>query len=69
MKSVLPCCSDVDLIAQYKGEHIAVREIRKHIGWYIKGMHGAAAMRRRTNTINDPEEMRTVIRSMIRTAV
>lgn len=58
-----------DLIAQYKGEHIAVREIRKHIGWYIKGMHGAAAMRRRTNTINDPEEMRTVIRSMIRTAV
>ena len=58
-----------DLISQYKGEHIAVREIRKHIGWYIKGMHGAAAMRRRTNTINDPEEMRTVIRSMIRTAV
>ena len=58
-----------DLISQYKGERIAVREIRKHIGWYIKGMHGAAAMRRRTNTINDPEEMRTVIRSMIRTAV
>ncbi len=55
-----------DLIARYKGEHIAVREIRKHIGWYIKGMHGAAAMRRRTNTINDPAEMRTVIRSMLK---
>lgn len=53
-----------DLITENKGEYIAVREIRKFIGWYIKGMHGAAAIRRKTNTITDPEEMRAAIRSM-----
>ncbi len=50
-----------DLVIADKGEHIAVREIRKHIGWYIKGMHGAAAFRRMTNQISDVNEMREVI--------
>lgn len=28
-----------------KGEAVAVREMRKHLSWYIKGMHGAAQFR------------------------
>ncbi len=55
-----------DLIAEDKGEHIAVREIRKFIGWYVKGMHGAAALRRRTNTITDCQEMKNTIRSVLK---
>lgn len=55
-----------DLIAEDKGEHIAVREIRKFIGWYVKGMHGAAALRRRTNTITDCQEMKDIIRSVLK---
>ena len=31
--------------------------MRKHIGWYIKGMHGAAAMRKKINEMQDPEEI------------
>ena len=54
-----------DMIAENKGEAVAVREIRKHIGWYVKGMHGAAALRRKTNTITDPQEMKNVIRSIL----
>ena len=29
------------LICADKGDNVAVREIRKHIGWYVKGMRGA----------------------------
>lgn len=54
-----------DLVSQYKGESVAVREIRKHVGWYIKGMHGAAAIRRVTNTINDADEMKKTIKAII----
>ena len=53
------------MIAENKGEAVAVREIRKHIGWYVKGMHGAAALRCKTNTITDPQEMKNVIRSIL----
>lgn len=48
----------LDHLAQIKGERIAVKEIRKHIGWYLKGIHGAAAIRRKVNTINDMDELK-----------
>ena len=51
------------MLVANKGERVAVREIRKHIGWYVKGMRGAAALRRRTNTITDAEEMKRAILS------
>ncbi len=37
-------------------EHIAVREMRKHIGWYIHGLRGAAAVRARINRCDNPDE-------------
>ncbi len=40
-----------------KGEYVAVREMRKHVGWYLKGMHGSAAFRGRVNQINDVQEL------------
>ena len=30
----------------HKGEKIAMLEMRKHAAWYLKGLHGAAALRR-----------------------
>lgn len=33
-------------ICEYKGERCGMREARKHVAWYTKGMRGAAAMRR-----------------------
>lgn len=44
-----------------KGEYAAVREMRKHIGWYLKGVHGSAAVRRRVNTITDVRELQREI--------
>ncbi|MBR3785655.1 MAG: tRNA dihydrouridine synthase DusB [Firmicutes bacterium] len=40
-----------------KGEYVAVREMRKHVGWYLKGEHGSAAFRGRVNQITDIQEL------------
>ncbi len=43
-----------DVMAE-KGEYAAVREMRKHVGWYMKGLPGAAEVRRRVNEIGTAE--------------
>lgn len=48
-----------EMLAEEKGEYTAVREMRKHIAWYIKGMKDASVMR---NEINQFEDMHVVIR-------
>ena len=39
------------LLIEVKGEYIAVREMRKHVGWYVAGMPNSASMRRRINEV------------------
>jgi tRNA-dihydrouridine synthase len=34
-----------DLVVARRGEYRGVREMRKHLGWYIRGLEGAAAAR------------------------
>ena len=48
-------------ILELKGEYVAVREMRKHVGWYLKGVHGAAAFRGKINGINSADELRRAI--------
>ena len=45
-----------------KGEYAAVREMRKVIGWYIKGLPGSAAVRGVVNQIDDRGEMEALIK-------
>ncbi|WP_059048714.1 tRNA dihydrouridine synthase DusB [Paenibacillus senegalimassiliensis] len=35
----------MDRLAALKGEHVAVREMRKHLAWYLKGLKGAARIK------------------------
>ena len=51
-----------DLSIKYKGEDKTVREMRKHIGWYLKGMYGSARMRDDINHITDADEVRQMLR-------
>lgn len=51
-----------DLLLGWMPEDIAVKEMRKHIGWYISGARGAAKMRDRINLIDDHREVRRVLR-------
>lgn len=48
-------------LAAEKGTYAAVREMRKHVGWYLKGVRGSAAIRRRVNGITDIEELRQAL--------
>ena len=45
------------MLKDIKGEYTAVREMRKHIGWYTAGLHNSAAMRRDVNTKESMEEL------------
>ena len=49
-----------DLIEE-KGEYTAVLEMRKFVGWYLKGLAGAAEIRRRANSIKEAGELMTLI--------
>lgn len=44
------------LILSDKPEIVAVREMRKHLIWYSKGLPGAAEFRKRVVYLDDPEE-------------
>lgn len=55
----------LDLVIEDKGERIAVKEMRKHIAWYTKGMHGATAVRREVNNVDDAAEMKRIIGKLL----
>ena len=46
-----------ELLKQIKGERTAVMEMRKHFGWYTKGVRGAAELRRQVNTAQSADEL------------
>ncbi|MEG2198959.1 MAG: tRNA dihydrouridine synthase DusB [Anaerovorax sp.] len=50
-----------DMVLEEKGEYAAVREMRKHIGWYLKGVHGAAEIRCKVNAIEEAKELKELI--------
>ena len=37
------------LLVEHKGELTGVREMRKHVAWYTKGIHGSARLRAQVN--------------------
>lgn len=53
-------------MADYKGDHIAFREARKHCGWYLTGIRGAAALRRRAGGIQCMEDVEALAEEVIR---
>lgn len=46
------------LMIEEKGESIAIREMRKHVAWYITGMPHAARMRGRINEMETMEQLK-----------
>ncbi len=54
----------IDLMVAHKGEKVAVREMRTHIGHYISGLRGAAAMRRSLNTASTAAEQKALLTTL-----
>ena len=53
------------LLVEFKGEYIAVREMRKHAAWYTKGMTGGAKLRDIFNKIESKENFCEAIRKYL----
>ena len=45
------------LMLKYKGEHIGIREMRKHVSWYTVGYPNSARLRQAVNEIETFEEL------------
>jgi tRNA-dihydrouridine synthase B len=52
----------IDLEIQEKGELTGIREMRKHIGWYIKNGKDASKFRAKANTIENRQELEACLR-------
>lgn len=55
----------VGMLCEDKGEYIGVREARKHLGWYIKGLRGASEARGRINRAERREELISILKTLI----
>lgn len=42
---------------EFKGEYLGIREMRKHVAWYTKGMPGSAKLRDAINKVETYEEL------------
>lgn len=51
-----------DMLLGWKIKRVAVNEMRKHIGWYLHGIRGAAQMRAKINLVDEPEEVFRMLR-------
>ena len=52
------------MLVDYKGEYIAIREMRKHVGWYTAGLPGSARLRGRINEIATLEGLMDLVREL-----
>ncbi|MBE6805382.1 MAG: tRNA dihydrouridine synthase DusB [Clostridia bacterium] len=50
----------IDLMLQYKSERTALMESRKHTAWYIKGIRGAAKIRKMCGEIEKAEDIQRI---------
>ena len=55
------CKLHLDRLIDLKGEHVAVREMRKHAAWYLKGVRGNADVRNQINQIETRAELVKVL--------
>jgi len=55
----------ISKLCEYKGEYVGMREARKHSGWYIKGVRGAAALRQEIGSLETMNQLREVAQKVI----
>ena len=58
-------CRHLGMVVAHKGEYIGVREMRKHIAWYLKGIRGAAMVRNQIMKAKTEDEVRTILGNLI----
>ena len=56
--------SHLSLMIENKGERAGIAESRKHLGWYMKGIRGAADLRNRINTAESLDELTEILSTL-----
>ncbi|GFI49648.1 putative tRNA-dihydrouridine synthase [Lachnospiraceae bacterium] len=46
---------------EFKGEYLGIREMRKHVAWYTKGLEGAARLRDAINRVESYQELKDLL--------
>ena len=49
---------------EYKGDYLGIREMRKHVAWYTKGLSKAARLREKINAVESYEELENLLTSL-----
>lgn len=52
-------------LCEYKGEYVAVREMRKFTAKYLKGIKGSSAVRAKINSVDTKEQFCSIIEELI----
>ncbi|SDI95412.1 tRNA dihydrouridine synthase DusB [Alteribacillus bidgolensis] len=59
------CMVHMDRLIQLKGEVVAVREMRKHAAWYLKGLRGNKKVRDQINQLNTRDEVAAALYNFV----
>ncbi|MEH7180026.1 tRNA dihydrouridine synthase DusB [Neobacillus vireti] len=58
------CILHLDRLIALKNEHIAVREMRKHAAWYLKGVKGNGQARNAINECNTRDQLAALLNEL-----
>ncbi len=56
-----------NLLVHEKGEYVAVRQIRSHGAWYLKGMYGASKIKQKLNSFTTSKDILALFYSILQT--
>ena len=59
------CVLHLDRLIALKDEYIAVREMRKHAAWYLKGVSGSGKIRKEINTVETRDQLVGLLYSLV----
>lgn len=54
----------IELLCQYKGEYVGMKEARKHCSFYMKGINGAAKFRKQCSYLETIEDFHSLIKTI-----
>ncbi|MDP5276977.1 tRNA dihydrouridine synthase DusB [Chengkuizengella axinellae] len=55
----------LDRLVDLKGENVAVREMRKHMAWYLKGLRGSAKVKDQIMTETTRDGMESILHNFV----
>jgi len=54
-----------NMLIEFKGEYIGIREMRKHVAWYTKGLVGSSELRGKINLVENIYGMETILKEYL----